>query len=190
MAHDIFNISDILQASFDLERGNPRIDQLAYTVRQIQIPHRQQMPPLDDPYARTRPPDRRSGGRAGCKRPVTAAFAHRTRQETAAAVPHADRPVDETLQIAPGRRRGSHGSRRTTRPAPESRGQSRSAPEKAPAPACVWPPVSKRATRPADSSAAAPCPARSGASTPAAISSLACRSASANSAVIEQRIEQ
>ena len=36
MAHDIFNISDILQASFDLERGNPRIDQLAYTVRQIQ----------------------------------------------------------------------------------------------------------------------------------------------------------
>ena len=101
MAHDIFNISDILQASFDLERGNPRIDQLAYTVRQIQIPHRQQMPPLDD---RTPGLVHQIVGQAAglaASAPVTAAFAHRTRQETAAAVPHADRPVDETLQIAP-----------------------------------------------------------------------------------------
>ena len=101
MAHDIFNISDILQASFDLERGNPRIDQLAYTVRQIQIPHRQQMPPLDD---RTPGLVHQIVGQAAglaASAPVTAAFAHRTRQETAAAVPHADRPVDETLQIDP-----------------------------------------------------------------------------------------
>ena len=59
------------------------------------------MPPLDD---RTPGLVHQIVGQAAglaASAPVTAAFAHRTRQETAAAVPHADRPVDETLQIDP-----------------------------------------------------------------------------------------
>lgn len=99
VGHHVADIAFVFEPSFDLERGDARVDQRPQPIGQIEIAHREQV------LAAQNPP---SGGvfqivaqtaRLAAFAPIAAARRHRPRQITLTAVPHADRTVDETLDL-------------------------------------------------------------------------------------------
>ena len=99
VGHHVADIAFVFEPSFDLERGDARVDQRPQPIGQIEIAHREQV------LAAQQPP---SGGvfqivaqtaRLAAFAPIAAARRHRPRQITLTAVPHADRTVDETLDL-------------------------------------------------------------------------------------------
>ena len=107
VSHDVADITGIFQTPLDLERRDAGIDQFAEALREVQVADRQEVFSRNEFAAFRVGQIPGQAARLAARPAVATAPGHRPREEAAAAVPDADRPVDENLDL--GRRRGADG---------------------------------------------------------------------------------
>ena len=182
VGHDVLYITDILEPPFDLERSDARVEQLADMRRKVQVAHRQQVfpgnigtsPAVGQVVSQAARLAARPAESCRCGRTPTA------RGNSGRCNQHRS-PRGRNIPPRPRSQRRCPVFRRAKAPVRGSPGRTHTRPGNAPGQVSYCTSASKHATRPAGSCAASAMSCTISASTPAAISSRACRPAASSS---------